>query len=236
MPWFTLSQLDRFIIYIYESWYIIVNLQEKIQIIWFIFLYNCCWIQPWITFPMASVYNYLEFIGPPRSRNYSSILGYTYILDYIYVQLYQRCLYILERYGLGPRTIRILRMYWVRIQMVEKAGKNYWLAFQIHHRVPQGDPLSPKIFNVVVDAVIRHWVKVVGGLQGRYGWEGLGTSIETLSLLFYSDDRLVACPDIAHLQGVFDDLTGLFDCLGLRTNEGKTASMVCWPCQTPHAW
>ena len=24
----------------------------------------------------------------------------------------------------------------------------------------QGDPLSPTIFNVVVDAVVRHWVKM----------------------------------------------------------------------------
>ena len=40
----------------------------------------------------------------------------------------------------------------------------------------QGDPLSPTIFNVVVDAVIRHWVHGImedaetrGGGDGRSG-------------------------------------------------------------------
>ena len=38
----------------------------------------------------------------------------------------------------------------------------------------QGDPLSPTIFNVVVDAVVRHWL---GGLQAakeEKGAEGGG--------------------------------------------------------------
>ena len=96
--------------------------------------------------------------------------------------------------------------------MAENAGGHYWPAFQIHHRVSQGDPLSLTIFNVVVDAVIRHWMKVVGGTHERYGWEGLGTSIETLSLLFYADARLIKSTKSARLQGFFYALTGLFDC------------------------
>ena len=39
----------------------------------------------------------------------------------------------------------------------------------------QGDPLSPTIFNVVVDALVRHWVTLAmeeaetQGDRGRYG-------------------------------------------------------------------
>ena len=33
-----------------------------------------------------------------------------------------RCLGIMAGYGLGPMTLRILRTYWVWIQMAEKAG------------------------------------------------------------------------------------------------------------------
>ena len=31
----------------------------------------------------------------------------------------------------------------------------------------QGDPLPPTIFNVVVDAVVRHWGSLVGGRAGE---------------------------------------------------------------------
>ena len=72
-----------------------------------------------------------------------------------YYALYRdRCLDILVRYGVGPRTLHIMRTYWVRLQMATKVGGNYGPVFQSHHRVNQGETLSPMIFNVVVDAVI----------------------------------------------------------------------------------
>ena len=41
--------------------------------------------------------------------------------------------------------------------MVARAGRYYGTDFQGERGVIQGDPLSPTIFNVVVDAVVRHW-------------------------------------------------------------------------------
>ena len=45
--------------------------------------------------------------------------------------------------------------------MVDRAGGYYGTAFGGERGVTQGDPLSPTIFNVVVDAVVRHWVNGV---------------------------------------------------------------------------
>ena len=42
--------------------------------------------------------------------------------------------------------------------MVARAGGYYGTAFGGERGVMQGDPLSPTIFNVVVDAVVWHWV------------------------------------------------------------------------------
>ena len=42
--------------------------------------------------------------------------------------------------------------------MVARAGGYYGEAFKGSRGVTQGDPISPIIFNVVVDAVVRHWV------------------------------------------------------------------------------
>ena len=40
--------------------------------------------------------------------------------------------------------------------MVARAGGYYGTAFKGERGVTQGGPLSPTIFNVVVDAVVRH--------------------------------------------------------------------------------
>ena len=93
----------------------------------------------------------------------------------------------------------------------------------------QGNPLSPTIFNVVVDAVLRHWVHEVvdeAEVQGETGREG-----RHQAALFYTDDSMVTSSDPTWIQGGFNALVGLFDRLGLQTNVGKTVSMVCHPCQ-----
>ena len=93
----------------------------------------------------------------------------------------------------------------------------------------QGNPLSPTIFNMVVDAVVWHWVHRVvenADAQGETGWEG-----RNQAALFYANNSMVALSDPAWLQGAFTALVGLFDRVGLRKNVGKTISMVCHPCQ-----
>ena len=67
------------------------------------------------------------------------------------------CLDILEVYGVGPRALRLLCRYWERLQMVAQTGGYYIETLHRERGVPQGGPLSPTIFNVVVDAVFQHW-------------------------------------------------------------------------------
>ena len=85
-----------------------------------------------------------------------------------------RCLEILEGYGVGPQSRRLLQTYWRRLTMVARAGGYYGTELPGARGVTQGDPLSPTIFNVVVDVVVRHWVKVVivglGGAERE--WTG----------------------------------------------------------------
>ena len=90
--------------------------------------------------------------------------------------------------------------------------------------VTQGDPLSPTIFNLVVDVVVRHWVAVMAeGAEerGERGKEGMHHNE-----LFYADDSMVALSDTRWLQGAFSTLVSLFDRVGLRNNVGKTVGMV----------
>ena len=45
--------------------------------------------------------------------------------------------------------------------MVARAGGYYGEAFKGARGLTQGEPLLPTIFNVVVDAVVRHWVTML---------------------------------------------------------------------------
>ena len=69
-----------------------------------------------------------------------------------------RCLEILEGYSVGPKARKLIQNYWHRLTMVARAGGYYGTAFGGERGLTQGDPLSPTIFNVVVDTVVRHWV------------------------------------------------------------------------------
>ena len=93
----------------------------------------------------------------------------------------------------------------------------------------QGDLLSLTIFNVVVVAVIGHWVHGImedAEARGETGREG-----RHQDALFYAKDGMVISSDPAWRQGAFITLVGLFDRVGLRKNFGKTVRMVCHPCQ-----
>ena len=74
-------------------------------------------------------------------------------LTKVYDALYRsRYLEILEGYGVSPSARRLLTTYWRRLTMVARAGGYYRNAFKGERGVTQGDPLSPTVFNVVVDA------------------------------------------------------------------------------------
>ena len=53
--------------------------------------------------------------------------------------------------------------------MVAGAGGYYREPFYGERGMPQGEPVSPTIFNVVVDAVARHWEYLATEGDGRDG-------------------------------------------------------------------
>ena len=110
---------------------------------------------------------------------------------------------------------------------MERAGGYHGTEFQGSRGMTQVDPLSPTIFNVAVDAVVKHWVTaMVKSAEERGEREQEGRH---QAALFYADDGMVASLYSCWIQGAFSDLFGLFDMVGLRTNVGKTVSMVCLP-------
>ena len=77
--------------------------------------------------------------------------------------------------------------------MVAQAGGYYGATFKGERGVTQGDPLSPTIFYVVVDAVVRPWV--TGIIANAEEWGNLGKEGRHQAALFYVDDGMVASYD-----------------------------------------
>ena len=135
---------------------------------------------------------------------------------------------IMKGYGLGERVRQLLREYWNKSTMVARAGGYNGKGFKGGRGVTQGNPLSPTIFNVVVDAVFHHWVTLAvteAEMRGEPGRE-----VRHQAALFYANGGIVASSDPQWLQWAFTQLVGLFDRVGLNTNIKKTVSMTCRPC------
>ena len=65
------------------------------------------------------------------------------------------CMEIVRGYGLGYKIQRLLQHYWDGQRLVPKSGKYYGRPFRTGRGVTQGGPVSPAIFNIVVDSVVR---------------------------------------------------------------------------------
>ena len=115
-------------------------------------------------------------------------------LHKVYDALYRSiCLEILEGYGVGPREFRILWTNWSRLRMVAKAGGYYRAALKGAMGVTQVYPLSPTIFNVVVDALVRHWFTVM--VESVEEWSRCVQEGRHKNAPFCVDDDMVALSD-----------------------------------------
>ena len=123
--------------------------------------------------------------------------------------------------------------------MASKAGGSYGRRFRAGRGVTQGGPLSPCLFNLIVDAVVREWLRQVLGDDVARG--EMGMEIRRLLTAFYVDDGVLASTDPVFLQDAFDKLVALFDRVGLKTNTTKTEAVTFLPgkirtCQTEEVY
>jgi hypothetical protein len=72
---------------------------------------------------------------------------------------WEKTLEILSGYSIIPRALRLIKQFWSHAKLVCHTGGCYGDPFTAHQGVMQGGPLSSLFFNVVVDAVIREWLR-----------------------------------------------------------------------------
>jgi hypothetical protein len=112
--------------------------------------------------------------------------------------------------------------------MVCQASVNYGMPFQAWRGVTQGGPLSAKLFNVLVDAVAREWLRELREGSALEP-DKIDHLMATFFAIFYVDDAYLASRDPEFLQRALNVIVGLFSCVGLKINAQKTQTMICTP-------
>ena len=117
---------------------------------------------------------------------------------------------LLEGHGAGPNMRRLIRHFWDEAAHVCRASGNYGAPFKAGRGVTQGGPLSAKLFNVVVDAVVREWMQLLREEMDTEDEEEIDGLMATLFAIFYVDDAYIASRDPTFLQRAIDGLVSAF--------------------------
>jgi hypothetical protein len=112
--------------------------------------------------------------------------------------------------------------------MVCWASSNYGMAFKASRGVTQGGPLSAKLFNILVDVVVREWIRQLRQ-GGEFKEEELLEIMATFFAIFYVDNAYLASWDAGFLQHALNILVNLFKRVGLQRNTSKTQTIICMP-------
>lgn len=98
-----------------------------------------------------------------------------------------------------------------------RASGYYGLAFKASRGVTRGDIVSPMLFNIVLDCIIKNW---------RFYCADTAVAV---GAIFYADDSELSSTDPGKLQLAIDQFTDYFKRVGLRMNAVKTKDIIADP-------
>ena len=134
---------------------------------------------------------------------------------------------ILKSYSLGTKLRRPIQRFWSQKAVVPKAERCYSGPSKTGRGVIQGDPISPKVFNIVVNTVIGVMLLELCGPQEAQN--GLGWVAGRKNIIFYADDGRIMGRKSIWVQKMLTVIEHIFVRVGLQTNLGKTKLIICIP-------
>ena len=137
------------------------------------------------------------------------------------------CMGILQGYRMGKRMTRLIAHHWDKLMFVPKVNRFLGTPFSTGRGFTQGDPSSPMILNIVVDAVVGATLEVVCVPQEAR--HGMGWETGERNLIFYTDDRRIGGRYQIWVQDALTVSVAMFQLMVLETNMEKTKYLVCTP-------
>ena len=132
---------------------------------------------------------------------------------------------ILNVFVFGTILHILLQWYRDKHKVLQMAGKNFGRMLRTERRVTQEDPVSLKIFNIVVDAVVRAVMLEVCGPQEANN--GFGWAAGEHNFVLFADYGQIAGRNPIWVQTTLTAMLRRFERVGLQTNLGKTKATVC---------
>ena len=111
--------------------------------------------------------------------------------------------------------------------MFPKSGKYYGRPFSTGIGVTQVYPVSPTLFNIIVDAVVRVALQEICGpheAQHGFGW-----LVGEHNICLYAYDGRIVGQDPIWMQTSLTTMVRIFDRVGLQKKLDKTKAMICTP-------
>lgn len=124
---------------------------------------------------------------------------------------------ILTRYGIPEKLVQLIRELYDEAYLKVVHKEQVGAGFKVTSGVKQGCVLSPLIFNIILDFVLRLATKKAGGIQ----W----TPFIKLLDLDYADDIVAMTHTMSEMKNFLSDLVKCASIVGLRINVGKTKLM-----------
>jgi retron-type reverse transcriptase len=106
-----------------------------------------------------------------------------------------------------------MQKIWDNDCIIPKQRQYFGKSFKAEQGVRQGDIISPTLFNIMLDAVIREY-------------NNTARIDNTAIIQFYADNGFIASPDHRFIQHTLNALLHNFSSFGLCINTTKTESMT----------
>ena len=126
---------------------------------------------------------------------------------------------------MGQITDLLIAYHWDNLMFVPNENRFLGMPLSTVRGVTQGNPMSPMIFNILVDAVVRETLEVVCGTQEVQN--GMGWAVGEHNLIFYMYDGSTGGRYHIWVQDALTVSVAMFRQLGLDKKLEKTNTLVC---------
>ena len=132
----------------------------------------------------------------------------------------------LSLYGIGGKLLSAVKSFYVDSRACVRVGNQESDSFQVRVGLRQGCVMSPWLFNVFMDGVVRE-VNIRLGERGLGFIEGNGEQEWVINQVLFADDTALVADSEEGLQQLVTEFGRVCDRRKLKVNVGKSKVMRC---------